>query len=104
MNQIKTHVKKGDLVKVIAGAHKGIQGVILEVNRKTSRVAVEGVAKIKRTMKPTQEKPDGGFNEIERPIHISNVKKVDAEAKPKAAKKAAKKKTVEKKKSVEKKN
>lgn len=99
MNQTKTHVKKGDLVKVIAGAHKGVQGVILEVNRKTSRVAVEGVAKIKRTIKPSQEQTEGGFKDIERPIHISNVKKVDAEAaKPKATKKAAKKKSVEKKK------
>jgi len=100
MNQIKTHVKKGDLVKVISGAHKGIQGVITEVNRKSNRVAVEGVAKIKRTIKPSQEKTEGGFKEIDRPIHISNVQKVDAEAaKPKAAtKKAAKKKSVEKKK------
>jgi len=54
MNQPKTHVKKGDLVKIIAGAQKGIQGVIVEVNRKSNRVAVEGVAKIKRTIKPTQ--------------------------------------------------
>jgi len=100
MNQPKTHVKKGDLVKVIAGAHKGIQGVILEVNRKSNRVFVEGVAKIKRTIKPSQEKTEGGFKEIERPIHISNVAKAEAaEAKPKtAAKKAAKKKSVEKKK------
>jgi len=99
MNQPKTHVKKGDLVKIIAGAQKGIQGVIVEVNRKSNRVAVEGVAKIKRTIKPTQEQTEGGFKEIERPIHISNVKKVVEEApKPKAAKKAAKKKSVEKKK------
>ena len=88
MNQTKTHVKKGDLVKVIAGAHKGIQGVITEVNRKSNRVAVEGVAKIKRTIKPSQEKTEGGFKEIERPIHIPKA----------AAKKAAKKKSVEKKK------
>ena len=99
MNQTKSHVKKGDLVKVIAGAHKGIEGVIVEVNRKSNRVAVEGVSKIKRTIKPTQEKPEGGFKEIERPIHASNVRKVEAEAaKPKATKKAAKKKSVEKKK------
>ncbi len=99
MNQPKTHVKKGDLVKVIAGAHKGVEGLILEVNRKTSRVFVEGVAQIKRTIKPSQEKPEGGFKDIERPIHISNVKKAEAaEPKPKAAKKAAKKKSVEKKK------
>ena len=100
MNQTKTHVKKGDLVKIIAGAQKGIQGVITSVNRKSNRVAVEGVSKINRTIKPTQEKAEGGFKEIDRPIHISNVQKVDAEAaKPKAAaKKAAKKKVVEKKK------
>ncbi len=96
MNKPKFHVKKGDLVKVISGSYKGIEGSILQVLRKKERVHVEGVPKIKKTVRPSQEKPQGGFTEIERPIHISNVKKVVAE-KP-AAKKAAKKKSVEKKK------
>ena len=39
MSRIKTHVKKGDNVTVIAGAHKGAQGVILEVQPAKARVA-----------------------------------------------------------------
>lgn len=99
MNKIKFHVKKGDLVQVISGAFKGVEGPILEVIRKKQRVHVEGVPKLKKTIRPSQEHPQGGFIDIERPIHVSNVKKVDvsAAAKP-AAKKAARKKAVEKKK------
>ena len=97
MNKTKFHVKKGDLVQVISGAFRGVEGTILEVIRKKLRVYVEGVPKLKKTIRPSQEKPEGGFIDIERPIHVSNVKKVEVTAKP-AAKKAARKKAVEKKK------
>lgn len=103
MSRIKTHVKKGDLVEVITGAFKGAQGTVLEVQPSKGRVLVEGVAKIKKTVRPSQERPQGGFIEKERPLHISNVKLATAEKKPakKAAKKAA---TKSAKKSVEKKS
>ena len=90
MSQIKTHVKKGDNVTVIAGAHKGAQGVILEVQPAKSRVLIEGVRMIKKTVRPSQERPNGGILEKEGPIHISNVKLADA--KPKSAKKKVAKK------------
>lgn len=91
MSRIKTHVKKGDTVVVISGAAKGAQGTILEVQTAKSRVIVEGVRMIKKAIKPTQENQAGGFAEKEAPIHISNVKRVDAPAKT-AKKKVAKKK------------
>ena len=43
MSRIKTHVKKGDQVVVIAGAAKGAQGTIIEVQPSKGRVLVEGV-------------------------------------------------------------
>jgi large subunit ribosomal protein L24 len=43
MSRTKTHVKKGDTVVVIAGAHKGAQGTIKEVQPAKSRVLIEGV-------------------------------------------------------------
>jgi len=46
---------------------------------------------IKKAIKPTQQNQNGGFQEKEGPIHISNVKRVDAPAKT-AKKKVAKKK------------
>lgn len=85
MSQIKTHVRKGDLVEVITGTHKGSRGTILQVIKKNPpngvRVLVEGVNLIKKTVRPTQERPQGGFQEKEAPIHISNVKLVEKKVK-----------------------
>ena len=90
----KTHVKKGDQVKVIAGNFKGEAGRVLQVLVKKDQVIVEGVRKIKKHAQKTQDRPQGGIIEREGPIHISNVKKVAApappeETKPVKAKKAA---------------
>ncbi len=81
MNRARTHVKKGDLIEVIAGDHKGAQGAILRViskdKRSGPRILVEGVNMIKKSIRPTQDKPQGGFDEREGTIHISNVKLVE---------------------------
>jgi large subunit ribosomal protein L24 len=69
----KTHVKKGDEVVVISGAARGSRGKILEVIRKKDRVVIEGVRKMKRAVRKSQQHPEGGFVEREAPIHISNV-------------------------------
>lgn len=85
MSQIKTHVRKGDIVEVTTGDHKGSQGAVLQVIKKSSseniRVLVEGVNLIKKSVRPTQERPQGGFQEKEAPIHISNVKLVEKKKK-----------------------
>ena len=67
------HVKKGMLVKIISGNHKGMEGKILNVFPDKNRVIVEGVNFRKRASRPTQENPSGGFVEREAPLHISNV-------------------------------
>jgi large subunit ribosomal protein L24 len=92
MSRIKTHVRKGDLVEVVAGAHKGAQGTILEVQPLKGRVLVEGVRMIKKAVRPSQANQNGGIVEKEGPIHISNVKKAEAPKAPAAKKKVAKKK------------
>jgi large subunit ribosomal protein L24 len=97
MSRIKTHVRKGDTVVVIAGAAKGAQGTVLEVQPAKNRVLIEGVRMIKKCVKPSQERPNGGIIEKEGPIHISNVKLAAPVAKKDDGKKPAKKK-VEKKK------
>ena len=92
MSRIKTHVKKGDNVTVIAGAHKGAQGVILEVQPAKARVLIEGVRMIKKHTRKSQEHPNGAIVQKEGPVHISNVKRVEAakkeDAKPKTKAKA----------------
>jgi large subunit ribosomal protein L24 len=71
----KFKVKKGDTVKVIAGAHKGKQGRVLEVLREKERVRIEGVATIKRHLAPQKNPrhPEGGIIEQAGSVHISNV-------------------------------
>lgn len=73
----KLKIKKGDNVKVIAGNSKGSTGRVLEVNRITSRVIVEGANMITKHQKPDAQNPDGGRVEVEAPIHISNLMLVD---------------------------
>lgn len=71
------HVKKGDKVMVISGKDKGKQGVILEAYPKKERVLVEGVNMVKKHSKPSQANPQGGINEQEAPVHVSNVMPID---------------------------
>lgn len=75
-NEIKLKIKKGDKVKVIAGAYKGAEGEVLEVLREKNRAVVENVNIAKKHAKPTNEKA-GGIREINTPIHISNLMLID---------------------------
>ena len=86
-NRPKFHVKKGDSVTVISGAHKGASGKILQVLPKKLQVLVEGVRLIKKHTRKSQDHPQGGIFEREGPIHISNVKKVEAAGEKKSAEK-----------------
>lgn len=72
----KLHVKKGDTVLVLAGADKGKKGEVLEVFPGKYRAIVEGINVRKKHTKPTQDQP-GGINEINAPIHISNLSLID---------------------------
>jgi len=72
MAHYKPRIRRDDTVKVIAGAGKGTIGKVVRVLPDEQKVVVEGVAKVKRHMKPQGEQP-GSIVEKERPIHISNV-------------------------------
>ncbi|HIQ26955.1 MAG TPA: 50S ribosomal protein L24 [Sulfurovum sp.] len=71
-------IKKGDTVMVIAGDDKGTTGEVLQVLTKKDAVIVSGCKMAKKAVKPTEQNKEGGFANIEMPIHISNVKKVEA--------------------------
>lgn len=66
-------IKRGDIAVVIAGAHKGKRGKVLQIVRETNRIIVEGVALAKRHTKARSEKEKGGIIEREAAIHRSNV-------------------------------
>ena len=72
----KFKLKKGDNVTVISGRDKGKSGEIIEVFKSIDKVKVRGINIVKKHRKPTQENP-GKIDEIELPIHISNVAFVD---------------------------
>jgi large subunit ribosomal protein L24 len=73
----KFHVKKGEVVVVLAGKEKGKRGKIIAVLRKQQRVIVEGAQMIKRHMRKSQDHPQGAIVEREGTIHLSNVMKAD---------------------------
>ena len=78
--QKKTHIKKGDMVKVLAGENRGDTGRVLEVDRDRNRAIVEGLNLNKKHSKPTTANPQGGIVEKEGPIHISNLMLIDAKS------------------------
>ena len=67
------HVKRGDLVVVISGSHRGKEGKILEVLPAKDRARIEGIAMVKRHTKKSQEHPQGAIVEREGSVHISNL-------------------------------
>ncbi|MBV6403573.1 MAG: 50S ribosomal protein L24 [Flavobacteriales bacterium] len=78
--QKKTHIKKGDLVKVIAGEDRGKEGRVLEVMRERNAALVEGLNMNKKHSKPTTAAPQGGILDKEGPIHLSNLMLIDAKS------------------------
>ena len=71
------HIKKGDLVRVIAGKDRGAEGKVIAVQTDRDRVVVEGVNRVKRHTKVIQRGgragTTGGIITQEAPIHVSNV-------------------------------
>lgn len=77
----KIRLKKGDSVMVRSGKFKGKTGKVLAVHPSTNKVTVEGINIIKRHRKPSQSRPQGGIDEITKPIWVSKVGIVDTAAK-----------------------
>ncbi len=69
----KMNVKKGDRVEVLSGKDRGKQGEVLRAMPSEGKVIVEGVAIVKKSMRPTQYNQQGGIIETEAAIDVSNV-------------------------------
>lgn len=67
------HIKKGDIVEIITGAHKGATGRVLRVIPKKKSVVIQGHNIAKKHTRPSRKNPQGGRIHVEQPIHISNV-------------------------------
>ncbi len=66
-------IKKGDMVKVIAGKDKDKEGKVLAVNKENNTVIVEGVNMLTKHTKPSAANQNGGIVHQEGPIDASNV-------------------------------
>lgn len=91
-------IRKGDIVQIIAGKEAASKktGKVLKIITKTNRCIVEKANLVKVHRKPTQTNPNGGIEEKEATIHLSNVKFISrgsdaktTENKPAKAKKAS---------------
>jgi large subunit ribosomal protein L24 len=80
---VRIRIKKNDTVKVISGRDKGKTGRVLDVNRDTGRILVEGIMMSKKHTRPNPAKQiKGGIAERESTIHVSNVMVVAPDGKP----------------------
>lgn len=79
-------LKKGDVVRVISGSHKGKEGTILQVFPKNQTAVVEGVNVRKKHQKPNQEKNEGGIVDVTLPIDMCKLALIDHKSKGKVAK------------------
>ena len=77
----KIHIKKGEIVVVNAGDHKGEKGKVMEVNVEKQSAIVEGVNFVSKHTRPNTENPKGGIVQKEAGVHISNLKFVDGKGK-----------------------
>tara|TARA_X000001036_G_scaffold208526_1_gene196095 strand:+ start:1024 stop:1338 length:315 start_codon:yes stop_codon:yes gene_type:complete len=77
----KVKIKKGDLVKVISGEHKGSDGSVLKIIKGTNKLLIEGINIVKKHKKPDSNNPKGGIVEKEAPIEISNVSLLTSDGK-----------------------
>ncbi|MCE2786629.1 MAG: 50S ribosomal protein L24 [Bacteroidota bacterium] len=75
--QAKLHIKKGDMVMVIAGDDKGKKGRVIEVMNAQNRALIEGINIVSRHTKPNAQNQQGGIIKKEAPVNISNLKVVD---------------------------
>lgn len=71
------HIRKGDNIIVIAGAHRGKTGKVHEVLRDRNLVIVEGVNLRKRHTRARRANQKGQVVEKAMPIHVSNVALVE---------------------------
>jgi len=78
----KLHIKKGDIVKVLAGDSRGQQGKVLSVVVSKNKAFVEGINMIHKHTKPNAANPKGGILKKESPVHISNLMLIDGSGSP----------------------
>lgn len=86
-------IKVNDTVLILTGKDKGKTGKVIKTMRNDNKVVVEGINVAKRHVKPRANNDQGGIFDIEMPIHVSNVKKIEEVKKTAKKEKSTKKET-----------
>lgn len=74
------YIRKGDKVIAIAGNNRGQTGTV--ISRSDNKAVVQGMNIRKKHVKRTQAQPKGAIVELEKPIHISNLRLCVSEETP----------------------
>ncbi len=78
--KLNSKIRTGDKVIAIAGNYRGQTGTVL--SRDHDKAVVQGLNIRKKHVKASQDNPKGGILELEKPIHLSNLKACDSLDKP----------------------
>jgi len=73
-------IRKGDTVIAITGNAKGQTGTVISCDG--YKAIVQGLNVRKKHIKKSQEAPEGGIIEIEKPINVSNLKVCTEDGRP----------------------
>lgn len=75
----KFHIRQGDSVKIISGSDKGKVGEVIQLIKQKEQVIVKGINIKVKHKKSNREGELGQINQVEYPIHSSNVMLFDKE-------------------------
>jgi len=70
--RVSKKIRKGDRVLAIAGNYKGMSGTVMSCDGE--KIIVQGLNVRKRHMKGNGQNQKGQIVQLEKPIHISNLK------------------------------
>ena len=76
-----SRIKKDDVVIVNTGRNRGKTGKVLAIDPKRERAVVEGVNLVKKTVRKSQQFPEGKILDVPASIHLSNLMPYDPQAK-----------------------
>jgi len=72
-NRGKLHVRRGDIVEVVAGSSRGLRGRVLRAMPAKGKVVVEGLNMVWKHVRRGPQRIQGGRIQVEAPIDASNV-------------------------------
>jgi large subunit ribosomal protein L24 len=75
--RVRTHITKGDMVRVMRGEERGKEGKVMKVFLKKGRATVEGVNIVKKHRKARRAEEKSEIIDIPAPVALSNLMLLD---------------------------